>query len=141
MGGAITVKAWDTAGNAIAESWGATPLLLANHGTTTVEGTELIARFSAGEPMPYEFVVDSAKFLIQNVKSSYSDGLIKSPVFYRKGLSNFVWKLLKKGGPRSALFYYLHQAALNACFWQTRPCRVDYLVIRWLLMAASRLAD
>jgi hypothetical protein len=89
-GGAITVKAWDTAGNAIAESGGATPLLLANHGTTTVEGTQLIARFSAGEPMTYEFVVDSAKFLIQNVKSSYSDGLIKSPVFYRKELSNFV---------------------------------------------------
>ncbi len=88
-GGAITVNAWDTDGHAIAESGGAAPLLLDNHGTTTVDGPELIARFSAGAPITFEFVVDSANILIQNVKSS-TDGMIKSPVFYRKGLSNFV---------------------------------------------------
>ncbi|MEI6261370.1 MAG: hypothetical protein WCR46_15890 [Deltaproteobacteria bacterium] len=38
-------------------------------------------------------------------------------------------KLLKNGGPRSTIFYYLHQVALNTWFWQTRPCSVDYLVI------------
>ncbi len=89
-GEVIGVNAWDTNGHAIAESVGAAPLLLDNHGTTTIGGPELIARFSAGAPMTYEFVVNSAKVLIQNVKSSYTDGMIKAPVFYTKGISNFV---------------------------------------------------
>jgi hypothetical protein len=89
-GAAITVKAWDTDGHAIAESGGAPPLLLNNHGTTTIGCPELIARFSAGAPMTYEFMVDSTKVLIQDTKSSYTDGMVKAPVFYTKGISNFV---------------------------------------------------
>ena len=88
-GGVIGVKAWDVDGHAILESGAVTPLKLRNHGMTVVDDTELVARFSAGAPMTYEFKVDSAKVLILNGKSSM-DGMITAPVIYTKGISNFV---------------------------------------------------
>ena len=88
-GEVIGVKAWDVDGHAIPESGAVTPLKLRNHGMTVVDDTELVARFSAGVPMTYEFKVDSAKILILNAKSSV-DGTITAPVIYTKGISNFV---------------------------------------------------
>ncbi|MDQ5985109.1 MAG: hypothetical protein CSYNP_00813 [Syntrophus sp. SKADARSKE-3] len=88
-GAAITVKAWDANGIALTESSTATPLLLYNHGTTTIQGTSLISRFPSGSPMAYEFTVNSTKYVITNTKNS-SDGSITIPFVYRSGTTNYV---------------------------------------------------
>lgn len=85
----IIVAAWDVNGTAIPEATGATPLTLNNHGTTTIAGTDLMARFPAGTPMSYEFTVGSSQYVITNVKSS-SDGSINIPYAYTSGMTNFV---------------------------------------------------
>jgi hypothetical protein len=87
-GGAITVSAWDTNGNALSESGSATPLKLSNHGTTSILGTNLAARFPTGSPITYEFSIASSKVLITNVKSS-TDGLVEIPSIFAQGISNF----------------------------------------------------
>jgi hypothetical protein len=87
-GGAITVLAWDTNGNALSESGSATPLKLSNHGTTSILGTNLAARFPTGSSMTYEFSIASSKVLITNVKSS-TDGLVEIPSIFAHGISNF----------------------------------------------------
>ena len=88
-GGAISVLAWDTNGNALAESGSTVPLILSNHGTTSISGSNLAARFPTGSPMIYKFGVPSAKVLITNVKSS-TDGKLNVPLAYTSGVSNFV---------------------------------------------------
>jgi len=85
----ITVAAWDVNGNAIAESTTAAALTLYSHGTTTVTGPDLMARFPSGTPMSYEFTVNSSKYVITNVKSS-TDNSINIPYAYLSGTTNFV---------------------------------------------------
>jgi IS1 family transposase len=88
-GAAITVAAWDVNGTAISESTTAAALTLYSHGTTTIAGTNLMARFPTGTPMSYEFTVGSSKYVITNVKSS-TDGTINIPYAYTSGTTNFV---------------------------------------------------
>ena len=52
-GSAITVNAWDANGNALTQSASVTPLMLYNHGTTSIAGADLMARFPGGTPMTY----------------------------------------------------------------------------------------
>jgi hypothetical protein len=87
-GCAISVKAWDTNGNALPESGSAAPLKLFNHGTTSISGSNLAARFPTGNPMTYDFSIESSKVLITNVKSS-TDGLVEIPGIFTNGISNF----------------------------------------------------
>jgi hypothetical protein len=87
-GALISVSAWDTSGNAIPESAGATPLVLHNHGTTSISGSSLAARFPTGSPMSYSFSIGSAKVLITNIKSS-TDGLVEIPSIFSSGISKF----------------------------------------------------
>ncbi len=87
-GASITVAAWDANGISIPEVSTATPLTLVNHGTTTIAGTDLIARFTS-TPMSYEFTVNSSKYVITNVKSS-TDNSINIPYIYPSGTTNFV---------------------------------------------------
>jgi len=86
---AITVTAWDASGNPIPESTSAAPLKLVNHGTTSIYGSSLPARFPTGTPMTYEFTIASPKLVISNVKNS-SDGTLNIPTVYTVGVSNFV---------------------------------------------------
>jgi hypothetical protein len=88
-GAAIAVAVWDVSGNAISESTSAAALKLYNNGTTTIAGTDLMARFPTGAPMSYEFTVGSSKYVITNVKSS-ADGTINIPYAYTSGTTNFV---------------------------------------------------
>ena len=87
-GGNISVLAWDTNGNVLPELGSAAPLTLFNHGTTSISGANLVARFPAGAPMTYEFFVESTKVLITNVKSS-TDGLVEVPSVFTSGIFNF----------------------------------------------------
>ena len=87
-GGAITVLAWDASGYALPESGIAETLTLHNHGTTSISGLNLAARFPTGKPMSYEFSIESSKVLITNVKSS-TDGLVEIPSIFTSGISNF----------------------------------------------------
>ena len=86
---AITVTAWDASGNPIPESTSAAPLKLVNHGTTSIYGSSLPARFPTGTPMTYEFTIASPKLVISNVKNS-SDGTLNIPTVYTAGVSSFV---------------------------------------------------
>ena len=86
---AITVAAWDVSGNAIPESTSAETLKLYSHGTTTIAGSSLPARFPSGTPMTYEFTIASPKLIVSNVKNS-SDGTLNIPTVYTVGVSNFV---------------------------------------------------
>ena len=88
-GSAISILAWDANGNALAESGSAAPLMLFSHGTTSISGSNLVARFPSGSPMTYEFDVQSAKVLITSVKRSI-DGKLNIPIAYTSGVSNFV---------------------------------------------------
>jgi hypothetical protein len=72
----------------LSQSGSAAPLTLFNHGTTSISGANLAARFPAGAPMTYEFFVESKKVLITNVKSS-TDGLVEIPSIFTSGISNF----------------------------------------------------
>jgi len=85
----ITVTAWDASGKAIPESTSAVPLKLNNHGTTTILGATLPARFPLGTPMTYEFTIASPKLIVSNVKNS-SDGTLNIPTVYTVGVSSFV---------------------------------------------------
>jgi len=87
-GGAISILAWDANGNALSEVASAAPLMVYNHGTTSISGPDLAARFPAGKPMLYDFSIGSSKLLITNVKSS-SDGLVEIPSIFTSGISNF----------------------------------------------------
>ncbi len=98
-GAAITVKAWDAVGNALAESGTAPPLTLGSHATMTINGPDLMARFPAATPMTYEFTVGSPKVVITNVKSS-ADGSINIPYVYTSGTVNFAANSI---GPRNML--------------------------------------
>jgi C1A family cysteine protease len=86
---AITVTAWDASGKIIPESTSAASLKLYSHGTTTIDGSSLPARFPTGIPITYEFTIDSPKLVISNVKNS-SDGTLNIPTVYTVGVSNFV---------------------------------------------------
>ena len=86
---AITVTAWDTSGKVIPESTSAETLKLYSHGTTTIAGSSLPARFPSGTPMTYEFTIASPKLIISSVKNS-SDGTLNIPTGYTVGVSNFV---------------------------------------------------
>ena len=81
-GAAITVSAWDASGNALTQSGSALSLTLSNHGTTTITGTDLAARFQ-GTPVAYAFTVGSSQYIITNVTSS-TDGSINIPTVFSK---------------------------------------------------------
>ncbi|MFH0995463.1 MAG: SBBP repeat-containing protein [Pseudomonadota bacterium] len=87
-GAAISVRAWDVSGSEIPEAGSAAPLKLYNHGTTSISGSDLAARFPSGSPMTYEFAVVSSKVVITNVKSS-TDGSINIPTVYTSGITNY----------------------------------------------------
>ena len=87
-GAAIVIRAWNASGTEIPESVSAALLRLYNHGTTTISGANIAARFPSGSPMTYEFTVDSSKVAITNVKSS-SDGSINIPTVYTSGITNY----------------------------------------------------
>jgi len=85
----IAVKAWDAAGKFIPESTSVIPLKLNNHGTTTIAGSSLPARFPSGTPMTYEFTIASPMLIVSNVKNS-SDGTLNIPTVYTVGINSFV---------------------------------------------------
>jgi hypothetical protein len=85
----ITVMAWDVSGNAIPESTSAVPLKLYSHGTTTIAGASLPARFPSGTPMTYKFIIASPMLVVSNVKNS-SDGTLNIPTVYMIGVSNLI---------------------------------------------------
>jgi hypothetical protein len=88
-GSLISIKAWDTGGNELPESGSATPLMLFNHGTSSISGSQLSARFPSGKPILYEATPASAtKVLVTNIKSS-TDGLVEIPSVSTYGLSKF----------------------------------------------------
>ena len=93
---AISVTAWDASGKAIPESASAAPLKLYSHGTTTIAGSTLPARFPSGAPMTYEFTVASPKLVVSNVKNS-SDGTLNIPTTYTVGVSHFVSNSIGSG--------------------------------------------
>ncbi len=79
----ITVNAWDVNGNAITQSASATPLILYSHGTTSIAGAALAARFQ-GTPMTYEFIVNSSRAVITNSKNNTS-GTLTVPIVFTIG--------------------------------------------------------
>jgi hypothetical protein len=87
-GATITVNAWDSYGNALTQSASAAPIPLNNYGTTSIVGTDLIARFPGVTPMLYSFVINSPMTVMTNVKKS-EDGLLNFPITFMNGLSNF----------------------------------------------------
>jgi hypothetical protein len=99
---AIAVTAWDATGKLIPESASAETLKLYSHGTTTILGATLPARFPSGTPMTYEFTIASAspKLVISNVKNS-SDETLNIPTVYTIGVSNFVSNSI---GDRNTLY-------------------------------------
>ncbi len=105
-GSAITVSAWDANGNALTQSASAAPLVLYNYGTTSIAGTDLMARFPTGTPMLYSFTINSSMTVMTNVKKS-EDGSLNFPITFTNGLSNFA---LNTVGPLSTvkitLFFY-----------------------------------
>lgn len=101
-GAAITVRAWDTDGIALTESGTVAALKVYSHGTTTIPGIDLMARFveyPMTTAMSYEFTVDSPKFVLTNVKGS-TDGSINIPYGYSVGTTNFVANSI---GPRNTI--------------------------------------
>ncbi|MGA3209257.1 MAG: hypothetical protein ABSE05_15730 [Syntrophales bacterium] len=98
-GVAITVAAWDVNGSSIPVSTSAPALTLASHGTITIAGTDLAARFPTDTPMSYSFTVASSQYVITNVKSS-TDGSINIPYSYTSGTTNFVANSI---GPRNTI--------------------------------------
>jgi hypothetical protein len=86
VGGAnITIIARDGGGNLIPESGSATALKLNNHGTTTIEGRNLIDRFP-GTPVTYEFSIGSPSAVVTNLTKS-TDGTINIPTVFTIGPS------------------------------------------------------
>ena len=68
-GGAVTARAWDYDGKEIPTAGYASPLLVKNHGTTSIQGADLEARFPDGAPAAYTFLVESSKMFITNYKA------------------------------------------------------------------------
>jgi len=85
-GGVVAVKAWGDSGKVILESSTATPLKLNNYGTTLISGADLAKWFP--DAKFYDFIVDSSKMLITNVKNSFDGTNI--PISYSRGMNNFV---------------------------------------------------
>jgi hypothetical protein len=56
-GATITIAARNVDGNLIPESASLPSLKLYNHGTTTIEGDDLMNRFAGGFPVTYEFSI------------------------------------------------------------------------------------
>ncbi len=106
---AITITAWDVSGKAIPESTSAETLKLYSHGTTTIDGKSLPARFPSGTPMTYEFTIASPKLIVSNVKNS-SDGTLNIPTVYTVGISNFVSNSI---GSRNTLYISEFSGALG----------------------------
>ena len=78
----ISVKAWDTNGNEASESgW---PLMLYNHETTSISGSDLAARFTYSFPVLYEFSIGSSNVVVTNLTKS-SDGTINIPTVFTIG--------------------------------------------------------
>ena len=84
--GTITVSAWDVNGNAIAESGSAIPLTLANNGTTTIGGSDLIARFPTGTPASYEFTIGSSQYMVTTLTANNA-GTLNVPSIYSSGVA------------------------------------------------------
>jgi hypothetical protein len=105
----ITVTAWDASGKAIPESTSAVPLKLYSHGTTTIAGSTLPARFPSGTPMTYEFTMASPKLIVSNVKNS-SDGTLNIPTVYTVGISGFVSNSI---GSRNTIYISDFSGALD----------------------------
>jgi len=106
---AISLTAWDASGKAIPESTSAAPLKLYSHGTTTIAGSSLPARFPLGVPITYEFTVASPKLVISNVKNS-SDGTLNIPTVYTVGVSSFVSNSI---GARNTIYISDFSGALD----------------------------
>ena len=87
-GAAISVRAWDASGKEIYESESASSYKIFKYETVKINGAELASRFPSGVPMTYEFIVDSPKVIITDVKSS-SDGSINIPMVYTSGITNY----------------------------------------------------
>ena len=88
-GSAITVTALDANGNALTQSSSAAPLIaITATGTTTIAGTDLVARFPTGTPMTYQFAVASSQYIFTNVKRS-TDGTINVPIVFTSGTTNY----------------------------------------------------
>lgn len=83
----ITVTAWDASGKAIPESLSAEPMMLYSHGTTSITGSSLMARFRS--PMTYQFSIASPKLVITNLKYN-ADMSFAFPSIYTAGLDNYV---------------------------------------------------
>jgi hypothetical protein len=106
---AITVTAWDASGKAIPESTSAETLKLYSHGTTSISGSSLPARFPSGAPMTYEFTIGSPNLVISNVKNS-SDGTLNIPTVYTVGVSSFVANSI---GSRNTIYISDFSGALD----------------------------
>ena len=87
-GAAISVRAWDASGKEIPESGSASSYKIFKYETVKITGAELASRFSSASPMTYEFIVDSSKVMITNIKSS-TDGSINIPTVYTSGITNY----------------------------------------------------
>jgi hypothetical protein len=87
-GSIISVNAWDYSGTALIDS-GSAALRLNSHGTTTISGPDLAARFLNGTPMLYKFSIDSPKVVVTNLKNSTND-TFKVPIVYLSGVTDFV---------------------------------------------------
>ena len=120
----IAVKAWDAAGKFIPESTSVIPLKLNNHGTTTIAGSSLPARFPSGTPMTYEFTIASPMLIVSNVKNS-SDGTLNIPTVYTVGINSFVSNSI---GSRNTIYISDFSGILDvggACLLYTSPSPRD----------------
>ena len=71
-------------GNLIPESASAPALKLYNHGTTAIEGYDLMNRFPDGVPASYEFTIGSTIAVVTNLTKSL-DGTINIPTVFTIG--------------------------------------------------------
>jgi hypothetical protein len=84
IGAGITITARDINGNVIPESGSTVALKLNNHGTTTIEESDLRNRFAGGDPVTYEFSIGSSSVVVTNLTKS-SDGTISIPTVFTIG--------------------------------------------------------
>ena len=84
MGAAIAVSAWDLNGNALTESGSAASLKLYSNATTTIAGSDLMARFPGNTPVSYEFTIGSTQYVITNLVAN-TDNTINVPSVYANG--------------------------------------------------------
>ena len=83
-GATITIAARDVDGNLIPESASLPSLKLYNHGTTTIEGDDLMNRFAGGFPVTYEFSIGSTSAVVTNL-TKCMDGTINIPTVFTIG--------------------------------------------------------